>query len=141
MLALLKSLFALLCLVDAIRSRPPAATAPLKTLSEITQLVQQFNARPQIPCNDSRVAQLVFTDRKLSEQELLCQASTALSKVTKCKTDYKPLITNLQSLHSKTRCSLPGESEIYLRNLLPELGNFTQGMYRRLAARAAEAAP
>uniref|UniRef100_A0A8C6YT22 Lymphocyte stimulatory factor 1 n=1 Tax=Nothoprocta perdicaria TaxID=30464 RepID=A0A8C6YT22_NOTPE len=124
MLALLKSLFALLCLVDAIRSRPPAATAPLKTLSEITQLVQQFNARPQ-----------------LSEQELLCQASTALSKVTKCKTDYKPLITNLQSLHSKTRCSLPGESEIYLRNLLPELGNFTQGMYRRLAARAAEAAP
>uniref|UniRef100_A0A8C6YS35 Lymphocyte stimulatory factor 1 n=1 Tax=Nothoprocta perdicaria TaxID=30464 RepID=A0A8C6YS35_NOTPE len=132
-----RNLFALLCLVDAIRSRPPAATAPLKTLSEITQLVQQFNARPQIPCNDSRVAQLVFTDRKLSEQELLCQASTALSKVTKCKTDYKPLITNLQSLHSKTVSG----GEIYLRNLLPELGNFTQGMYRRLAARAAEAAP
>ncbi|KGL72550.1 hypothetical protein N309_08402, partial [Tinamus guttatus] len=101
MLALLKTLFALLYLIDAICSRPSAPTSPRQKLSEITHLIQQLNARPQIPCNDTRVAQVVFTDRKLSEQELLCQASTALSKVTKCKMDYKPLLVNLQSLHSK----------------------------------------
>ncbi|XP_010171469.1 interleukin-4, partial [Antrostomus carolinensis] len=33
-------------------------------------------------------------------------------------------------------CSLSNENEIYLRNFLPELGNFTQGMYRRLARKA-----
>uniref|UniRef100_A0A663MS27 Interleukin-4 n=1 Tax=Athene cunicularia TaxID=194338 RepID=A0A663MS27_ATHCN len=75
---------------------------------------------------------------QLTEQELLCQAATALAKVEKCKKDYQPFIINLQSLHGQRNCSLSNENEIYLRNFLPELGNFTQGMYRRLAVLAAQ---
>lgn len=47
---------------------------------------------------------------QLSEQELLCQAATALTKVTRCKKDYEPFIVNLQSLHGKMvsrSCSPP----------------------------------
>lgn len=39
--------------------------------------------------------------RQLSEHDLLCQAATALAKVTRCKNDYEPLIINLKSLHGK----------------------------------------
>ncbi|KAM9289507.1 uncharacterized protein RDI95_005066 [Morus bassanus] len=137
MLPLLKAAFALLSLVELISSRSLTTTSPGRKLSEITLLIQQLNSGVQVPCNDTRVAQVAFTDRKLSEQELLCQAATVLMKVTRCKKDYEPFIINLQSLHGNTNCSLRNENEIYLRNFLPELGNFTQGMYRRLATLAA----
>ncbi|KAM6408480.1 uncharacterized protein O9250_007768 [Rhynochetos jubatus] len=188
MLPLLKAGLALFSLLELISSRPLMTTSPRLKLSEITHRIQQLNSGVQVPCNDTRVAQVAFTDRKLSEQELLCQAATALTKVTKCKKDYEPFIVNLQSLHGKKHgphslglptgllepvfishgaslcgkrgivparsghpgpwgghttghsqnCSLSHENEIYLRNFLPELGNFTQGMYRRLAASAAQ---
>ncbi|KFP32742.1 hypothetical protein N325_04243, partial [Colius striatus] len=133
----LKAAFALLSLLE-LACPVPLVTTPAKLkLSEITHRIQQLNSGVQVPCNDTRVAQVAFTDRKLSEQELLCQAAMALTKITRCKKDYEPLIINLQKLHSKRNCSLSNENEIYLRNFLPELGNFTQGMYRRLATRAA----
>ncbi|KGL86966.1 hypothetical protein N301_09245 [Charadrius vociferus] len=138
MLPSLKAAFALLSLLELISSRPLTTTSPKRKLSEITHRIQQLNSGVQVPCNDTRVAQVAFTDRKLSEQELLCQAATALTKVTRCKKDYEPFIVNLQSLHGKMNCSLSNENEIYLRNFLPELGNFTQGMYRRLATSAAQ---
>ncbi|KAF1445100.1 hypothetical protein FQV07_0001765, partial [Pygoscelis papua] len=138
MLPSLKAAFALLSLLELISSRPLMTTSPKLKLSEITHRIQQLNAGVQVPCNDTRVAQVAFTDRKLSEQELLCQAAMALTKVTRCKKDYEPFIINLQSLHGKMNCSLSNENEIYLRNFLPELGNFTQGMYRRLARSAAQ---
>ncbi|KAM6251634.1 uncharacterized protein LJ264_009384 [Porphyrio hochstetteri] len=138
MLPVLKAALTLLSLLQLISGRPPMTTSPKLKLSEITHRIQQLNSGVQVPCNDTRVAQVVFTDRKLSEQELLCQAATALTKVTRCRKDYEPFIINLQSLHGKTNCSLSNENEIYLRNFLPELGNFTQGMYRRLAKSAAQ---
>ncbi|KFO70027.1 hypothetical protein N303_10909 [Cuculus canorus] len=137
MLPSLKAAFALLSLLELVSSRPPTATSPKVKLSEITQHIQQLSSRVQVPCNDTRVPQVTFTDQK-PDQELLCQATTALSKVTRCKKDYELLIINLKSLHSITSCSLSNENEIYLRNFLPELGNFTQGMYRRLGRLAAQ---
>ncbi|XP_069725679.1 interleukin-4-like [Phaenicophaeus curvirostris] len=137
MLPSLKAAFALLSLLEFVSSRPPMATSPKVKLSEITHHIQQLNSRVQVPCNDTRVPQVTFTDQELSEKELLCQATTALTKVTRCKKDYEPLIINLKSLHRVTSCSLSNENEIYLRNFLPELGNFTQGMYRRLGRLAA----
>ncbi|PKU36972.1 interleukin 13 [Limosa lapponica baueri] len=138
MLPWLKAALALLFLLQLVISRPTMTTSPKLKLSEITHRIQQLHSGVQVPCNDTRVAQVSFTDRKLSEQELLCQAATALTKVTRCKKDYEPFIINLQSLHGKRNCSLSNENEIYLRNFLPELGNFTQGMYRRLAKSAAQ---
>uniref|UniRef100_A0A663MPP3 Interleukin-4 n=1 Tax=Athene cunicularia TaxID=194338 RepID=A0A663MPP3_ATHCN len=138
MLPSLKAALALLSLLQLISSRPLTTTSPKLKLSEITHRIQQLNSGVQVPCNDTRVAQVTFTDRKLTEQELLCQAATALAKVEKCKKDYQPFIINLQSLHGQRNCSLSNENEIYLRNFLPELGNFTQGMYRRLAVLAAQ---
>ncbi|CAM9485199.1 unnamed protein product [Bubo scandiacus] len=138
MLPSLKAALALLSLLQLISSRPLTTTSPKLKLSEITHRIQQLNSGVQVPCNDTRVAQVAFTDRKLSEQELLCQAATALTKVKKCKKDYEPFIVNLKSLHGQTTCSLSNENEIYLRNFLPELGNFTQGMYRRLAVLATQ---
>uniref|UniRef100_A0A663F5Y1 Interleukin-4 n=1 Tax=Aquila chrysaetos chrysaetos TaxID=223781 RepID=A0A663F5Y1_AQUCH len=136
MLPLLKAAFALLSLLELTSSMPLTTTSPLsllpQKLKEITKLVHNLQSRVQVPCNDSRVAQVTFTDQKLSDQELLCQAAMALMKVTRCKTDYEPVIANLQSQHGKTNCSLSNDNEIYLRHFLPELGNFTQGMYRRL---------
>ncbi|NXJ05683.1 hypothetical protein ASZ78_000511 [Callipepla squamata] len=133
----LKAALALLCLAELVASRSLLTTlSPLK-LSDITHSIQQFNRGAQVPCNDTRVAQVVFTDRKLSEYELLCQAARVLAKVTHCKKDYEPLITNLQSLHRKESCSLSTDNEIYLRNFLPALGNFTQALYRRISATAA----
>uniref|UniRef100_A0A669PY83 Interleukin-4 n=1 Tax=Phasianus colchicus TaxID=9054 RepID=A0A669PY83_PHACC len=116
----LKAALALLCLAELIASTPlPTSSSNLK-LSDITRRIQQLN----------RGAQLL-------EQELLCQAATALAKVTRCKKDYEPLITSLQSLHGQTSCSLSTDNEIYLRNFLPALGNFTQALYRRTSATAA----
>ncbi|XP_031453794.1 interleukin-4-like [Phasianus colchicus] len=133
----LKAALALLCLAELIASTPlPTSSSNLK-LSDITRRIQQLNRGAQVPCNDTRVAQVAFTDRKLLEQELLCQAATALAKVTRCKKDYEPLITSLQSLHGQTSCSLSTDNEIYLRNFLPALGNFTQALYRRTSATAA----
>uniref|UniRef100_A0A8C0BI15 Interleukin-4 n=1 Tax=Buteo japonicus TaxID=224669 RepID=A0A8C0BI15_9AVES len=131
MLPSLKAAFALLSLLGLTSSMSLTTTASQRKLSEITKLVHNLQSRVQVPCNDSRVAQVTFTDRKLSEEELLCQAAMALMKVTRCKTDYEPFILNLQSLHGKMKCSLSNDNEIYLRHFLPELGNFTQGMYRR----------
>uniref|UniRef100_A0A8C4UV06 B-cell stimulatory factor 1 n=1 Tax=Falco tinnunculus TaxID=100819 RepID=A0A8C4UV06_FALTI len=121
MLPLLKAAFMLLSLLELISSTPLMTTLPKVKLSEITHRIQQLNSGVQ-----------------LSEQELLCQAAMALMKVTRCRKDYEPFIINLQSLHGKTNCSLSNENEIYLRNFLPKLGNFTQGMYRRLATSAAQ---
>ncbi|KAM6116183.1 uncharacterized protein FYW35_006813 [Pterocles gutturalis] len=138
MLPTLKAALALLSLLQLVSSKPLVTTSPRHKLSEITHRIQQLNSGAQVPCNDTRVAQVPFTDHKLSEQELLCQAATALARVTRCRKDYEPFVTNLQSLHGPTSCSLSNENEIYLRNFLPELGNFTQGLYRRLAAGAAQ---
>ncbi|KFV05705.1 hypothetical protein N339_08462 [Pterocles gutturalis] len=126
MLPTLKAALALLSLLQLVSSKPLVTTSPRHKLSEITHRIQQLNSGAQVPCNDTRVAQVPFTDHKLSEQELLCQAATALARVTRCRKDYEPF------------CSLSNENEIYLRNFLPELGNFTQGLYRRLAAGAAQ---
>nr|XP_009677675.1 PREDICTED: uncharacterized protein LOC104147029 [Struthio camelus australis] len=119
MFAPLKTLLALFYLIDLISSRPPATTSPKLKLSEITQRIQQFSSGAQIPCNDTRVAQVVFTDRKRSEQELLCQAAKALLRVTKCKKDYEPFIANLQSLHGRTRwLVMPAETIAFISNSL-----------------------
>uniref|UniRef100_G1N9Y5 Interleukin-4 n=1 Tax=Meleagris gallopavo TaxID=9103 RepID=G1N9Y5_MELGA len=133
----LKAALALLCLAELIASTPlPTSSMPKMKLSDITRSIQQLNKGEQVPCNDTRVAQVAFTDRKLSEQELLCQAATVLTKVTRCKKDYEPLITSLQSLHGQMSCQLSTDNEIYLRNFLPTLGNFTQALYRRNTATA-----
>ncbi|KFU92302.1 hypothetical protein M959_03909, partial [Chaetura pelagica] len=139
MVPTLKVAFALLSLLQLSAPSPVTTASPKLKLSEITHLVQKLNSGVQVPCNDTRVAQVAFTDRKVkdAEQELLCQAATTLAKVTRCRTTYQPLITNLKSLHGRTTCSLSNENEIYLRHFLPQLGNFTQGMYRRLATSAA----
>lgn len=42
-----------------------------------------------------------FCVLQLPDQELLCQADMALTKVTRCKEVYEPLITNLKRLHGK----------------------------------------
>ncbi|KFV14880.1 hypothetical protein N340_06584 [Tauraco erythrolophus] len=139
MLPLLKAAFTLLSLLELILSKPlMTISSPKLKLSEITHRIHQLNSGVQVPCNDTRVAQVAFMDRKLPEQELLCQAAAALTKVTRCRKDYEPLIINLQSLHDEMSCSLSNDNEIYLRNFLPELGNFTQGLYRRLAASPAQ---
>ncbi|RMB96810.1 hypothetical protein DUI87_26877 [Hirundo rustica rustica] len=91
-----------------------------------------------VPCNDTRVAQVAFKDQKVPDQELLCQADLALTKVTRCKEAYEPLLTNLKRLHGKKSCFLSDENEIYLRHFLPALGNFTQGLYRRRGPSAAQ---
>ncbi|KAM9373268.1 uncharacterized protein LRP34_006920 [Phaethornis superciliosus] len=109
---------------------PPASR---RKLSEITLRIQQLNSGAQVPCNDTRVAQVPFRDPKVSEQELLCQAARVLTEVTGCRRTYEPLVTNLQSLQGRRSCSLPQDTQIFLRNFLPGLGNFTQGLYRRLA--------
>ncbi|XP_015731030.1 interleukin-4 isoform X1 [Coturnix japonica] len=133
----LKAALVLLCLAELVASTPLVTSSSQLKLSDITQGIQQLNKGAQVPCNDTRVAQVAFKDRKLSEHELLCQAATVLAKVTRCKKDYEPLITNLQSLHGMTSCSLNTDNEIYLRNFLPALGNYTQALYRRISATAA----
>ncbi|XP_021265802.1 interleukin-4-like [Numida meleagris] len=124
----LKAALALLCLAELVASTSP----PKRNLSEIIQKIQRFNQGEQIPCNDTRVAEVAFSDPKLSKHELLCQAATVLSKVTRCKENYDPIIDNLQSLHDKKSCSLSTDNEIYLRNFLPALGNYTQNLFRQI---------
>ncbi|NXW62902.1 IL4 protein, partial [Eurystomus gularis] len=138
MLPSLKAAFVLLSLLQLVSPKPVKVAYFKQDLQEIIHHIRQLNSRPQVPCNDTRVAQVAFTDQKLPEKELLCQAATALRKVTKCKTDYQGIIINLQSLHRETTCSLSNEDEIYLRDFLPELGNFTQGLNRHLARSAAQ---
>uniref|UniRef100_A0A674G6W7 Interleukin-4 n=1 Tax=Taeniopygia guttata TaxID=59729 RepID=A0A674G6W7_TAEGU len=75
---------------------------------------------------------------QVPDQELLCQADVALTKVTRCRETYEPLIINLKRLHGKKNCFLSDENEIYLRHFLPALGNFTQGLYRRRGSSAAQ---
>ncbi|KAL9836458.1 uncharacterized protein GJ701_011231 [Geothlypis trichas] len=127
MLPPLKAALTLLSLLQLISAAPSHLQ---QTLKEVTQWIR-FNSGPQVPCNDTRVAQVPFTDPKLPEQDLLCQAEAALTKVTRCKDTYEPLISNLKLLHNKENCSLSDDNEIYLRHFLPALGNFTQGMFRR----------
>uniref|UniRef100_A0A8C9LCV3 Interleukin-4 n=1 Tax=Pavo cristatus TaxID=9049 RepID=A0A8C9LCV3_PAVCR len=136
----LKAALALLCLAALAASTPwmTSSSSYAQNLSDIIHRIQQLNRRAQVPCNDTRVAQVAFMDRKLPEQELLCQAATVLAKVTRCKKDYEPLITSLQSLHNKMSCSLSTDNEIYLRNFLPALGNFTQALYQRIPPKAAK---
>lgn len=38
---------------------------------------------------------------QVPDQELLCQADVALTKVTRCREIYEPLIINLKRLHGK----------------------------------------
>uniref|UniRef100_H0YT15 Interleukin-4 n=1 Tax=Taeniopygia guttata TaxID=59729 RepID=H0YT15_TAEGU len=132
MLPSLKTAFTLLSLIQLVSSRP-VAPSPQQILKEIILLIQQLNSGVQVPCNDTRVAQVAFTD-----QELLCQADVALTKVTRCRETYEPLIINLKRLHGKKNCFLSDENEIYLRHFLPALGNFTQGLYRRRGSSAAQ---
>ncbi|NP_001007086.1 interleukin-13 isoform 1 precursor [Gallus gallus] len=133
----LKAALALLCLAELVASTPLAMNLSKLKLSDITQGIQKLNRGVQVPCNDTRVAQVAFKDRKLSEQELLCQAATVLDNMTDCKKDYEPLITSLKSLHGMTNCPPSTDNEIYLRNFLPALGNYTQALYRRISATAA----
>uniref|UniRef100_A0A8C0UU87 Interleukin-4 n=1 Tax=Cyanistes caeruleus TaxID=156563 RepID=A0A8C0UU87_CYACU len=137
MLPSLKTAFTLLSLIQLISSRA-VTPSPQQTLKEVILLIQQLNSGAQVPCNDTRVAQVAFTDRKLPDQELLCQADMALTRVTSCKETYEPLITNLKRLHGKKKCFLRDENEIYLRHFLPALGNFTQGMYRHRGSLATQ---
>ncbi|KFV64626.1 hypothetical protein N307_02795, partial [Dryobates pubescens] len=133
----LKAAFALLSLLQLASSSPLAAPPPKQKLFEIIRHIHLYLSGAQMPCSDTRVAQVVFTDHKLSEQVLLCQAVKALSRVSRCKKDYEPIISNLQSLQGKETCSLSHDNEIYLRHFLPALGNFTQGLFRRLGTPAA----
>ncbi|CAN8189864.1 unnamed protein product [Coccothraustes coccothraustes] len=130
MLPSLKAAFTLLSLLQLVSGRA-VAPSHQQALKEVILLIQELTSRVQVPCNDTRVAQIPFTDQKLPEQELLCQAAVALTKVTRCKETYEPLIMNLKLLHGKKSCVLSDDSEIYLRHFLPALGNFTQGMFRR----------
>ncbi|TRZ22131.1 hypothetical protein HGM15179_005035 [Zosterops borbonicus] len=134
MLPSLKAAFTLLSLLQLISSVPvtPRPTLqPQKILKEVIHLIQKDFSGVQVPCNDTRVAQVPFTDQKMQDQELLCQAVLALKTVTRCKDKYEPLITNLNRLHDRKRCHPKNENEIYLRHFLPALGNFTQGLFRR----------
>ncbi|KAL2299469.1 hypothetical protein Nmel_014128 [Mimus melanotis] len=137
MLPSLKTAFTLLSLLQLISFRG-VTPFPQQILKEVILLIQQLNSSVQVPCNDTRVAQVAFTDQQVTNQDLLCQADMALSKVTRCKEIYEPLITNLKRLHGKKNCFLSDENEIYLRHFLPALGNFTQGMYRRRGLLAAQ---
>uniref|UniRef100_A0A8D2MQA6 Interleukin-4 n=1 Tax=Zonotrichia albicollis TaxID=44394 RepID=A0A8D2MQA6_ZONAL len=114
MLPTLKAAFALLSLLQLVSGTPVTSSHPQQALKEITTRIQAFNSEAQLP-----------------EQELLCQAQVALTKVTMCKKIYEPLISNLKFLHGKRNCNLSDDNEIYLRHFLPALGNFTQGMFRR----------
>ncbi|NP_001182720.2 interleukin-13 isoform 2 precursor [Gallus gallus] len=116
----LKAALALLCLAELVASTPLAMNLSKLKLSDITQGIQKLNRGVQ-----------------LSEQELLCQAATVLDNMTDCKKDYEPLITSLKSLHGMTNCPPSTDNEIYLRNFLPALGNYTQALYRRISATAA----
>uniref|UniRef100_A0A8C9UDX0 Interleukin-4 n=1 Tax=Serinus canaria TaxID=9135 RepID=A0A8C9UDX0_SERCA len=135
MLPSLKAALTLLSLLQLVSCRA-VAPSHQQILKEVILLIQQLNSGVQVPCNDTRVAQVAFTDQKLPEQELLCQADMALTKVTRCKETYEPLIINLKRLHGKKKCVLSDDSEIYLRHFLPALGNFTQGMFRRRGSAA-----
>uniref|UniRef100_A0A452IZK4 Interleukin-4 n=1 Tax=Gopherus agassizii TaxID=38772 RepID=A0A452IZK4_9SAUR len=108
MFILLKATLALFCLIDHISSRPMISTA-------IKSSQQESSMREMVP-----------------ESEKLCQASEALKSVTKCKEDYEPILSNLLSLHERNNCSMENGDEIYLRNFLPQLGNYTQGLIRNL---------
>uniref|UniRef100_A0A8B9SMD6 Interleukin 4 n=1 Tax=Anas platyrhynchos TaxID=8839 RepID=A0A8B9SMD6_ANAPL len=135
----LKAAFALLYLAELISSRPlttTSSTASRLKLSEITHRIQQLNTGVQVPCNDTRVAQVAFTDRKLSEHDLLCQAATALAKVTRCKNDYEPLIINLKSLHGKATGHRHGAPVQSLHGCFrePELPQAPEGHLPQLAA-------
>uniref|UniRef100_A0A8C3HT04 Interleukin-4 n=1 Tax=Chrysemys picta bellii TaxID=8478 RepID=A0A8C3HT04_CHRPI len=138
MFILLKATFALFCLIDYISSRPMINTA-IKTshqessMKEMVKRITNISSGAQIPCNNTRVMRVKFTDPKVPESEKLCQASEALKSVTKCKGDYEPILSNLLSLHERNQnCSLENGDEIYLRNFLPQLGNYTQGLIRNL---------
>uniref|UniRef100_A0A8C0UXK6 Interleukin-4 n=1 Tax=Cyanistes caeruleus TaxID=156563 RepID=A0A8C0UXK6_CYACU len=120
MLPSLKTAFTLLSLIQLISSRA-VTPSPQQTLKEVILLIQQLNSGAQLP-----------------DQELLCQADMALTRVTSCKETYEPLITNLKRLHGKKKCFLRDENEIYLRHFLPALGNFTQGMYRHRGSLATQ---
>ncbi|NXS51828.1 IL4 protein, partial [Brachypteracias leptosomus] len=132
----MKAAFLLLSLLQLIASKPLKVTHVKQELQEIIHSIHQLNA--QVPCNDTRVAQIPFMDQNVPEKKLLCQAAMALEKVTKCKAEYEGIIINLRSLHHNTNCSLKIEDEIYLRDFLPELGNFTQGLNRHLARSSAQ---
>uniref|UniRef100_A0A8C0GT67 Interleukin-4 n=1 Tax=Chelonoidis abingdonii TaxID=106734 RepID=A0A8C0GT67_CHEAB len=109
MFILLKATLALFCLIDHISSRPMISTA-------IKPSQQESSMREMVP-----------------ESEKLCQASEALKSVTKCKDDYEPILSNLLNMHEGNQnCSLENGDEIYLRNFLPQLGNYTQGLIRNL---------
>ncbi|KFW66200.1 hypothetical protein AS28_08217 [Pygoscelis adeliae] len=140
MLPSLKAAFALLSLLELISSRPLMTTSPKLKLSEITHRIQQLNAGVQVPCNDTRVAQVAFTDRKVKDDGeigLIKPVFVTLhgARPEHCRSEQ---CCRIICLRGKRNCSLSNENEIYLRNFLPELGNFTQGMYRRLARSAAQ---
>uniref|UniRef100_A0A8C5J389 Uncharacterized protein n=1 Tax=Junco hyemalis TaxID=40217 RepID=A0A8C5J389_JUNHY len=129
MLPTLKAAFTLLSLLQLVSGTPVTSSHLQQALKEITTRIQALNSEAQVPCNDTRVAQVPFTDPKLPEQELLCQAQVALTKVTMCKKIYEPLISNLKLLHGKKvsrgccsspPCAVPHSSAP--RCLCPTLG-------------------
>uniref|UniRef100_A0A8C5U0D9 Interleukin-4 n=1 Tax=Malurus cyaneus samueli TaxID=2593467 RepID=A0A8C5U0D9_9PASS len=136
MLPSLKVAFTLLSLLQLVSSRA-VTPSPHLILKEVILLVQQLTSRVQVPCNDTRVAQVAFMDRELQNEELLCQARKALSEVAGCKEAYEPLVSSLRRLQGRKNCKL-SDNEIYLRHFLPALGNFTQAMFRRRGAPAAQ---
>ncbi|KAJ7426941.1 interleukin-4-like protein [Willisornis vidua] len=133
----LKALVALLSLLQLISSTS-VTHLHTQTLKEIIHQVRQLNSGVQVPCNDTRVAQVDFMDPKPSKQELLCQAAKALTSVTRCRKDYEPLVSNLRRLQGRTNCSASNETELYLLHFLPALENFTQGLYRLLSTEPAQ---
>ncbi|CAM4588321.1 unnamed protein product [Lepidochelys olivacea] len=123
--------------VDHISSRPMISTSIKSarqetSMKEMVKRITNLSSGAQIPCNNTRVMRVKFTDPKVPESEKLCQALEALKSVTKCKDYYEPILSNLLSLHERNNCSLENGDEIYLRNFLPQLGNYTQGLIRNL---------
>ncbi|CAM5170226.1 unnamed protein product [Natator depressus] len=157
---------------DHISSRPMSSTFFKSTrqetsMKEMVKRITNLSSGAQIPCNNTRVMRVKFTDPKVPESEKLCQALETLKSVTKCKDYYEPILSNLLSLHERNlhsesesepqafsqqaspdlknqfqahtrfyedgqNCSLENGDEIYLRNFLPQLGNYTQGLIRNL---------
>uniref|UniRef100_A0A7M4EM95 Uncharacterized protein n=1 Tax=Crocodylus porosus TaxID=8502 RepID=A0A7M4EM95_CROPO len=132
MLHLSKAIVSLLFLVDYISSGPIMTTSPNTThqrqfLSEIFKILKQYEG-DQVYTS----APIPITINCENYPEKLCQVAKALETVTKCKSDYQAVITNLFQVYGYRNCSLPTETEIYLKAFLQELTNLAQGAVRTI---------
>ncbi|KFW79976.1 hypothetical protein N305_08709 [Manacus vitellinus] len=121
MLPSLKAAVALLSLLQLISSTS-VTHLHKQMLLEITRQVRQLNSAVKVPCNDTRVAQVSFTSPEVKHPWR----------------DRQKRHSKLFTLFLPQNCHLSNDTEIYLRHFLPALGNFTQGMYRRPRASAAQ---